>query len=250
MKKRLLFVDDEPNVLNGLRRSLHTMRDEWDMEFVDSATAALAALEKQQYDAIISDMRMPVMDGVDLLDQVKQKYPDTVRMILSGQSSRGALFRSIAPAHQFLAKPCDPQELGGRLRQAFAMRDLLSNQSVKTVVSRLRSLPSLPTLYGEVMAELRREEPSFQQIAHHLQRCRDGDQNSTTRELRVHGDQCARVEPGPGADTDWIGQCPDAGTVGERVFTVRRQCPCGGASALDMGSQHRRIQTRTADRDL
>ena len=161
MKKRLLFVDDEPNVLSGLKRSLHAMRAEWDMEFVDSANAALAALEKQPYDAIISDMRMPLMDGADLLEEVKKRYPDTVRMILSGQSSRGAVFRSISPAHQFLAKPCDPQKLGSRLKQAFATRDLLSNQSVKTVVSRMRSLPSLPTLYGEVMAELQRENPHF-----------------------------------------------------------------------------------------
>lgn len=144
MKKRLLFVDDEPNLLNGLRRSLHRTRDEWDMEFVDSAAAALAALERQPYDAIVSDMRMPGMDGADLLEQVKQRYPDTLRVILSGQSSRGAVFRSISPAHQFLAKPCDPHELGNRLKQAFSIRDLLSNQSVKTVVSRLRSLPRLP----------------------------------------------------------------------------------------------------------
>jgi putative nucleotidyltransferase with HDIG domain len=165
MKKRVLFVDDEPNVLNGLRRSLHGMREVWDIQFVESAAAALQALEKDGYDAIITDMRMPLMDGADLLDQVKQRYPDTVRMILSGQSSRGSMFRSIAQAHQFLSKPCDPQELGTRLSQTFAMRDLLSNQSVKTVVSRLRSLPSLPALYEEIMVQLRSEEPSFAQIA-------------------------------------------------------------------------------------
>jgi len=165
MKKRVLFVDDEPNVLNGLRRSLHGMREVWDIQFVESAAAALQALEKDGYDAIITDMRMPLMDGADLLDQVKQRYPETVRMILSGQSSRGSMFRSIAQAHQFLSKPCDPQELGTRLSQAFAMRDLLSNQSVKTVVSRLRSLPSLPALYEEIMVQLRSEEPSFAQIA-------------------------------------------------------------------------------------
>jgi putative nucleotidyltransferase with HDIG domain len=158
-------VDDEPNVLNGLRRSLHGMREVWDIQFVESAAAALQALEKDGYDAIITDMRMPLMDGADLLDQVKQRYPETVRMILSGQSSRGSMFRSIAQAHQFLSKPCDPQELGTRLSQAFAMRDLLSNQSVKTVVSRLRSLPSLPALYEEIMVQLRSEEPSFAQIA-------------------------------------------------------------------------------------
>lgn len=165
MPKRLLFVDDEGMVLDGLRRSLHGMRQEWEMRFVNSAATALAALEKEPYDAIISDMRMPGMDGADLLDQVKQKYPDVVRMILSGQSSREAVYRSINPAHQFLSKPCNPQELSSRLTQAFAMQDLLANQAVKTVISRLRSIPSLPTLYEEVTAALRTENPSFTQIA-------------------------------------------------------------------------------------
>ena len=165
MKKRLLFVDDEPNLLNGLRRSLHRMREEWDMVFVDGAQAALTELEKRPYDAIVSDMRMPGMEGADLLEEVKQRYPATVRMILSGQSSRGALFRSIAPAHQFLSKPCDPEELSSRLQQALVMRDLLASESIKTAVSRMKTLPSLPSLYEEIMAELQREEPSFQQIA-------------------------------------------------------------------------------------
>lgn len=165
MRKRLLFVDDDAMVLNGLRRSLHGMRGVWEMRFVDSAAAALQALEAEHYDAIVSDMRMPLMDGAELLDQVKQRYPDMVRMILSGQSSREALYRSISPAHQFLSKPCDPRELSSRLCQAFAMRDLLSNQSLKTVISRLRSIPSLPTLYEEITAALHSENPSFAKIA-------------------------------------------------------------------------------------
>lgn len=164
MPKRLLFVDDEIMVLNGLRRALHRMRLEWDMNFVDSAAAALQALEQGSYDAIITDMRMPVTDGAQLLEQVKQSHPDVVRIVLSGQSSREAVFRSIAPAHQFLSKPCDPQELVIRLGQAFAMRDLLSNQSLKTIVSRMRSIPSLPTLYEELTAVLRLESPSLAQI--------------------------------------------------------------------------------------
>lgn len=165
MLKRLLFVDDENMVLDGLRRALHGMQKEWEMHFVDNASAALQALDKEPYDAVISDMRMPLMDGAQLLEQVKQRYPDVVRMILSGQSNREAVYRSIAPAHQFLSKPCDPQELVVRLSQAFAMRDLLSNQSIKTVISRLRSIPSLPALYYELTAALRSEEPSLAQIA-------------------------------------------------------------------------------------
>jgi HD-like signal output (HDOD) protein/CheY-like chemotaxis protein len=164
MPKRLLFVDDEALVLSGLRRALHGMRQEWDMQFVESAAAALQALEHQPFDAIISDMRMPMMDGAQLLEQVKERYPGVVRIILSGQSSREAVFRSISPAHQFLSKPCDPQELVTRLGQAFAMRDLLSNQSVKTIISRMPSIPSLPTLYEELTAVLSREDYSLPQI--------------------------------------------------------------------------------------
>jgi putative nucleotidyltransferase with HDIG domain len=164
MPKRLLFVDDETMVLNGLRRALHGMRQEWEMNFVDSAAAALQALEQGVYDAIITDMRMPVTDGAQLLEQVKQCYPGVVRIVLSGQSSREEVFRSMAPAHQFLSKPCDPQELVTRLGQAFAMRDLLSNQSLKTIVSRMHSIPSLPALYEELTAVLRSESPSLAQI--------------------------------------------------------------------------------------
>ena len=164
MPKRLLFVDDEAMILDGLRRSLHGMRQEWDMHFVNSGACALDALGRDAYDAIITDMRMPLMDGAQLLEQVKQRHPGVIRIVLSGQSSREAIFRSIAPAHQLLSKPCDSQELVNRLGQAFAMRDLLSNQSIKTIISRMRSLPSLPTLYEELTAVLRLESPSLAQI--------------------------------------------------------------------------------------
>ena len=164
MRKRLLFVDDEAMILDGLRRALHGMRGEWDMQFVDSAAAALHALEQEPCDAIVTDMRMPVMDGAQLLEMVKQHHPGTIRMVLSGQSSKAAVLRSISPAHQFLSKPCNPQELVLRLGEAFAMRDLLANQSLKTIVSCLRSIPSLPTIYEELTAALRLEDPSLVQI--------------------------------------------------------------------------------------
>lgn len=162
--KRLLFVDDATNVLDGLRRSLRSMRAEWEMHFVDSAEAALQILEQKPFDVVVSDMRMPKMDGAQLLEEVKLRHPDVIRMVLSGQSSRSAVLRSLAPVHQFLSKPCDPQELIARLSQAFAMRDLLANEALKTVVSRLRSVPSLPTIYEELMAVLRQEEPQVMQI--------------------------------------------------------------------------------------
>jgi HD-like signal output (HDOD) protein/CheY-like chemotaxis protein len=165
MPKRLLFVDDETMVLGGLRRALHGMRAEWEMHFVESAEAALRILDEMAFDVVVSDMRMPKMDGAQLLEQVKLRHPDVIRMVLSGQSSRAAVLRSLAPAHQFLSKPCDPQELINRLAQALAMRDLLANEALKTIVSRLRSVPSLPIIYDELMTLLRKEDPPISQIA-------------------------------------------------------------------------------------
>jgi HD-like signal output (HDOD) protein len=164
MPKHLLFVDDELMVLEGLRRALHGMRGEWTMAFVNNPSVALEMLDREPFDAIISDMRMPQMDGAELLEQVKERHGDVVRFILSGQSKKETVLRSLAPAHQFLSKPCDIHELKRRLSQAFLTRDLLQNPSLASVVSRLRSIPSLPTLYTELTVALRSEDTSLRQI--------------------------------------------------------------------------------------
>lgn len=164
MPKRLLFVDDEPMVLNGLRRALHSMQKEWEMEFVASPAAALERLNGASFDAIITDMRMPLMDGAQLLELVKQSHGEVVRVVLSGQSEKETILRSIAPAHQFLSKPCDIQELKTRLAQAFAMRDHLQNPALSSIISRMRSIPSLPALYRELTVALESENTSICQI--------------------------------------------------------------------------------------
>ncbi|WP_304085746.1 response regulator [Maridesulfovibrio ferrireducens] len=82
---RVLFVDDEPNVLAALKRMLRTKRNEWTMEFTDSGLAALALLEGSRFDIVVSDIKMPGMDGAELLNKVKDKYPGIIRMALSGQ---------------------------------------------------------------------------------------------------------------------------------------------------------------------
>ena len=135
MHERLLFVDDEPMVLDGLRRALWSMRNEWEMEFVTNGAAALEALDRAPFDAVISDMRMPGMDGVQLLEAVKERHGDVVMIVLSGQSNKEAVLRSVAPAHQFLSKPCDLHVLIDRLNQAFSSRDLLRNPPLASIVS-------------------------------------------------------------------------------------------------------------------
>ena len=110
-KPRIVFVDDEVNILNGIRRSLRGMRTSWDMEFFTSGQAALDGLSKAPAEVVVSDMRMPEMDGAQLLSQVKDRWPQTVRFILSGFSNEEAILRTICPSHQYRANPCESETL-------------------------------------------------------------------------------------------------------------------------------------------
>ena len=164
MQRRILFVDDESNLLMGLQRSLRPMQSIWDMEFVSSGEEALRLMHLQTFDAVVTDMRMPGISGAELLERIQALYPKTVRIILSGQSSRESMIRSIAPAHQFLTKPCDTEQLKSVLERTMALTELLQNDSLKSFVSRLHSIPSLPLLYQQVHNELHSADPSAARV--------------------------------------------------------------------------------------
>ena len=164
MSKRILFVDDEPLVLQGIERSLRSMRGEWEMEFATGGPEALDRMSHGPFDVVITDMRMPGMDGAHLLELVKAKFPRTVRMVLSGQSDRETILRSVGPTHQYLSKPCDVDELKQKLARAFALRDLLEDPHLKEIVCRLETVPSLPSLYVAVTEALRSPEASINEV--------------------------------------------------------------------------------------
>lgn len=159
--REILFVDDESNVLDGLRRMLRPMRRDWSMNFVDSGEAALEHISHEGCDVIVSDMRMPGMDGVELLGTVGQECPKAVRIALSGHAEMEMLLESVCAAHQYLAKPCDDETLKATIERACALRDLLSDERLTGLVTQLDSLPSLPTLYTEVTEELARSDSSL-----------------------------------------------------------------------------------------
>lgn len=164
MKKKILFVDDEPNILSGLQRMLRSQRNEWDMSFAGSGKEALDVLEQEPFDAIITDMRMPGMDGAQLLDEVKQKHPEMVRFVLSGHSDRELVMRSVGPSHQYLSKPCEPDILISTLADAFALRELLASDALRSLVSGMTSLPSLPTIYRSLVEALQSEDTSVKEV--------------------------------------------------------------------------------------
>lgn len=108
---RVLFVDDEPSLLSALRRMLFSQRDRWSMQFAGSGPEALQMMQAQPVDVIVTDMRMPGMDGLALLREVQRLYPATERLVLSGYAEAEAMDGALGLAREFLSKPCEPDEL-------------------------------------------------------------------------------------------------------------------------------------------
>jgi HD-like signal output (HDOD) protein len=150
--KRILFVDDEVNVLDGLRNVLRKQRREWDMVFANGGEAALVELDKGPFDVIVSDMRMPGMDGAQLLQAVKDRYPGTARIVLSGHAEREAVLRTLPVAHQYLSKPCDEEQLRSVITRTCNLQALLQDETIRRAIGHFDALPSAPQVYWEITA--------------------------------------------------------------------------------------------------
>lgn len=162
---RVLFVDDEMNVLQAMRRTMHCMKREWDMEFQPNAAAALESLAKTPADVIVTDMRMPGMDGWQLLAQVKKLYPQTARLVLSGQADPGAIMKLAGTAHQYLSKPSDSESLRAAIAQTQLLKQLLSNDQLALVVGKVGTLPSCPKAFQEISSCLQQPDAAIADVA-------------------------------------------------------------------------------------
>jgi HD-like signal output (HDOD) protein len=170
LKLRILFVDDEPKVLQGLQRMTRSMRQEWEIATAGGGHEALDLLSRQPFDVVVSDMRMPVMDGAQLLSEVQKRYPQIVRIVLSGQSDQEMVLKSVRPAHQYLSKPCNDMILKSAIERSCGLRDMLADNSLKKLLSAIDSLPSLPALYLEILRELQSPYSSMQKVGEIISR--------------------------------------------------------------------------------
>ena len=152
--KNILFVDDDRDLLDGLRARLYKHRHDWNMKFVASGADALAAFEQQHVDLVVSDVRMPGMDGAQLLTTVKQRWPTTVRIIASGYSDPVQAVRLTSLAHQYVAKPCDGGQLENIIERCFNLQDLLAQEPLRRVVGSIGELPAMPKTYARLQAAL------------------------------------------------------------------------------------------------
>ncbi len=115
-------------------------------------------------------MRMPGMDGAALLNEVMRLYPDMLRLVLSGQSDLESVVKSAGVTHQYLSKPCSLQVLRDAVNRAVALHQLLADSALKQLLSRLRSIPSVPPLYVELMNCVKSNEATIEKVSAIIQK--------------------------------------------------------------------------------
>lgn len=148
--RSILFVDDEPNILDGLRLLLRVQRREWEMVFAQGGPAGLEEIGRRRFDVVVSDMRMPIVDGAELLTRVKEVQPRAVRLVLSGQTDVETAMRTVFVAHQYLSKPCDVATLRGTIARACALNDLVQDDALKAAAGDVSMLPPAPGVYFQL----------------------------------------------------------------------------------------------------
>jgi len=134
------------------------------MAFVESGPAALAAMSKTDYSVVVTDMRMPGMNGAQLLEEISKHYPKTVRIILSGHADKNLIVQCVGTAHQFLSKPCEPDSLKAAVERAGQFERSVKSEVLKELIARMETLPSMPELFHRISAKLRDEECSLEDV--------------------------------------------------------------------------------------
>jgi putative nucleotidyltransferase with HDIG domain len=163
--KRILFVDDESPVLEALRARLHRLADRWEMHFVESGERAVEELERGVFDVVITDMRMPRMDGAELLCIVSERWPDVIRIVLSGYAESEQTVRLVPYAHQYLSKPCEPKQLESVIDRCQRLHQLLRQQNLRAIVGRIKKLPAMPRVYAQLRSALGRDTVTAGEVA-------------------------------------------------------------------------------------
>ncbi len=167
---RILFVDDEAGVLEGLRRMLRKQTAEWDMVFVNGGQEALEQLAARPFDVLVTDMQMPGINGVELLELAVKQYPETGRIVLSGHINEGFSIRATQLSHQCLAKPTDPDTLKAAIARARPRQQVGTNERARAIVTRCQNLPVLPEFCAELTRLLESDDANAKSIGRVISR--------------------------------------------------------------------------------
>lgn len=192
---KVLFVDDEPMVLRSIERLLRARRIPWQSRCVGSAQEAMEQLAAEPFDVIVSDLRMPNVDGTALLRRVREQFPQVARLVLSGQAATREGIEAMQVAHQCLSKPYDLAVLRAAVEGLARARQRVESPGVVAAVSRLASLPSPQATYQKVLTVLGAGSPLRE-----AEETIEGDPAISAKILQLHrsavlsgGSECVSV---------------------------------------------------------
>ena len=163
--RRVLLVDGAPAALAQLQQGLRQQRAQWETVAAGSGTAALASLARERFDAIVSDIGVPAMDGAPFLALVRDRHPNVVRLCLSDTADGEAFMRAVPVTHQFLSKPCNVETLCDMVERICALRDILQQPAIHELVDNLKSLPATPQTFQALSEAMARPNAHTADIA-------------------------------------------------------------------------------------
>jgi len=161
---RVLLVDDEPLILRAMERVLRR-ESAFRTVVCTGGAEALTLLDAAPVDIIVSDLNMPGMDGITLLEQVRDRHPGVARFVLSGHSPHTDALRAAAVAHQFLAKPFNSDRLRQTIARVMSLRAAVADHDARVQTTWLRNLPPMPRIFGAITMALEDRNASTRNIA-------------------------------------------------------------------------------------
>lgn len=169
-RKRILFVDDDQAALDVYRVHVRPRETAWECSFALGGQAALDALKKGGFDAVVTDVGMPHPDGAAVLAQVQRQAPQAVRIALAPAGAGDAALRAVGVAHQFLTKPCDRGTLENAIERSLRLQSLIADERIRAMVGLIGALPPQPTVYSALVQALTDPDISVTRIAGILER--------------------------------------------------------------------------------
>ncbi len=161
---KVLFIDDEQDVLDGIRRMMSVKKNEWEIYFTNNPGEAIE-LFKKGFDVVIVDLILKEFDGIKLLNILAREYPQTIRFVLTGYNNEELILRTLKTAHQLISKPTTRTELISRIEKALRLKSLIVNPQLAKLITSSTSLPSLPENYYKMQKELEKEYPTMKKIS-------------------------------------------------------------------------------------
>lgn len=231
---RVLIVDDEPLVLESLARSLRVHRRAWQVETASSGAQALERLARGGIDVVLCDLAMPGMSGEQVLSEVQRRWPEVVRVALSGRIDPEIAQRLTHHVHQLVPKPFEAQQLFELVDEALKARDLLVTPALRRLVGQLGELPAMPQTFGAIVSELQQPTPSLARVT-----------------TLVGKDPALSADVLKLVNSAWVGLSRKVGSLGEAVRLLGlKQTELVVLSAEVYGGEHSAALGTSLQRDV